>query len=105
MGERVKTVTVCGSMRFQKEMQAIAFALETKHHMNVLQCVYCAEGTALSEAERDSLSVAHYSKIDLSDAVYVVDIGGYIGESARQEMTYARERGKDVILHSEFWKK
>ena len=36
----MKTVTICGSMKFETEMQRIAFLLETKHNMNVLQCVY-----------------------------------------------------------------
>lgn len=36
----MKTVTICGSMRFSNEMQRIAFDLETKHNMNVLQCIY-----------------------------------------------------------------
>lgn len=36
----MKTVTICGSMKFEKEMQRIAFLLETKHDLNVLQCIY-----------------------------------------------------------------
>ena len=36
----MKTVTICASMKFEKEMQRIAFLLETKHDLNVLQCVY-----------------------------------------------------------------
>ena len=46
--------------------------------MNVLQCAYDPPGAVLSQRELDALVVAHYRKIDLSDAIYVVDIGGYI---------------------------
>lgn len=35
-----EVVTICGSMRFENEMKRIAFILEAKHNMTVLQCVY-----------------------------------------------------------------
>lgn len=98
----MKTVTICGSMRFEQQMRSIAWELETRHGFNVLQCIYSPVGAAAGEKERTALENAHYRKIDLSDAIYVVDIGGYVGESVRREMAYARERGKEVLCHSRF---
>lgn len=98
----MKTVTICGSMKFQTEMQKIAFDLETKHNMNVLQCVYNLDNADISELQRKALSKAHYRKIEISDAVYVVDIGGYIGSSVSEEIQFARMKGKEIILHSEY---
>jgi len=31
-----------------------------------------------------------------------VDIEGYIGDMTKIEMKYARENGKEIILHSEY---
>ena len=98
----MKTVTICGSMRFERDMQRIAFELETKHGMNVLQCTYNVEGRPLSEDDKAALKKAHFRKIELSDAIYVVNIGGYVGDSAREEMRFARETGKERLLHTEF---
>ena len=70
----MKTVTICASMKFEKEMQRIAFLLETKHDLNVLQCVYNTDNLEISEKERSFLENAHFRKIELSDAIYVVDI-------------------------------
>lgn len=98
----MKTVTICGSMRFQKEMQEIAFLLETKHKMNVLQCVFSMKNEELSPAERASLARAHHRKIEISDAVYVVDLQGYIGSSVSEEIQFAKANGKEIILHSNF---
>ena len=70
----MKTVTICASMKFEKEMQRIAFLLETKHDLNVLQCVYNTDNLEISEKERSFLKNAHFMKIELSDAIYVVDI-------------------------------
>ena len=36
----IKVVTICGSMRFAKEMMKIATCLELKNGYAVIQCVY-----------------------------------------------------------------
>lgn len=43
IGEKMKVITLCGSMKFEKEMKKVAFTLETKYNMCVLQCVYNEE--------------------------------------------------------------
>lgn len=98
----LKTLTICGSMRFEKEMQKIAYRLETEYGCNTLQCVYPIEGEELAAEHEEALKEAHYQKIDMSDGIYVVDIQGYIGSSVREEMEYAKEKGKEIILHSEY---
>lgn len=95
------TVTICGSMRFAKEMQAIAFDLETQHGFNVLQCVY-GDGEHLTPEQRAKLAAAHAQKIALSDGIYVVDIGGYVGQSTQNEIALARTQGKEVLFHTGF---
>lgn len=45
------------------------------------------------------ITAAHYKKIDLSDAIYIVNIGGYIGQSVTEEIAYAKSRGKEIIFH------
>lgn len=98
----MKTVTLCGSMRFKNEMQRIAFGLETRHNMNVLQCVYNVDNLDITPIEQASLENAHYRRIELSDAIYVVDIQGYIGNQVSKEIAFARRKGKEVIFHSEY---
>lgn len=46
------------------------------------------------------LDAVHLRKIDLADRVMVVNPGGYIGESTRREIDYAREMGKPVSFTS-----
>lgn len=94
----MKVVTVCGSMRFYEQMQQIAFELETERGWCVLSLVGDAN-TAPSEEGLKRLAAAHCKKIDLSDAVYIVNINGYIGKSVTQELQYAREHNKEIIFH------
>ena len=96
----MKTVTTCGSMKFETEMQRIVLLLETKHNMNALQCVDNVDNRDVTPMEHAALENAHYSKIELSDAIYVVDIQGYIGNQFSREIEFAKSKGKEVIFHS-----
>lgn len=95
----MKTYTLCGSMRFEKEMKEIAFYLETQKGYNILQCIYVVDGNEPTPEELQKLELAHYHKIDISDGIYVLNIGGYIGESVRQEIEYAKLHSKEIIYH------
>lgn len=39
----------------------------------------------------------HKRKIDMADAIYVINPGGYIGESTSSEIEYAKANGKKVL--------
>ena len=93
----MKTYTICGSMRFEQEMREIAFYLEAERGYNILQCTYTDK--EINEQEKQYLSAAHYRKIDLSDGIYVVNVGGYIGESVKKEIEYAGNQGKEILYH------
>ena len=95
----MKTYTICGSMRFAKDMKKLAYALETRKGYNILQCVYCEDDVVPTDEELSRLADAHYRKIDLSDGIYVVNIDGYIGESVKKEIAYAEKLGKEVRYH------
>ena len=90
-------------MKFENEMKKVAFILETKHDMSVLQCVYNEDNLELGEDEIITLNLAHLKKIELADAIYVVDLQGYIGEQVKKEITFAQNLGKEVIFHTEFF--
>ena len=45
---------------------------------------------------REMLGDMHKRKIDMADEIFVVNVGGYIGESTKSEIKYAHENGKVV---------
>jgi hypothetical protein len=45
---------------------------------------------------RRRLGKLHFQKIRMADEVYIVDPGGYVGESTRREIAYAESLGKPV---------
>ena len=95
---KIKVVTICGSMKFANEMMKIATDLEKKHGWCLIQCVYDV-GENVTQEEIDNIVNAHWKKIDISDAIYVVNIGGYIGNATRNEINYALSKGKEIIYH------
>ena len=59
--------------------------------------VFQHRGDTITEAEKALLDELHLRKIDLADAMFVVDRGGYIGESTTREIGYARSTGKPIF--------
>ena len=45
---------------------------------------------------KEMLDDMHQRKIDMADEIFVVNVGGYIGESTRREIAYAEKTGEKV---------
>ena len=48
------------------------------------------------EGTKEMLDNMHKRKIDMSDGIFVINVGGYIGDSTRSEIDYAIKNGKTV---------
>ncbi len=99
----MKVITICGSMKFSNQMKQIAWDLETKQGYAVIQPVYNDNFSAESDQVIKNLGECHFRKIEISDAIYVVNINGYIGSSTQKEILFAKNMGKDVIYHENVW--
>lgn len=90
-----KIVTICGSMKFKDKMMEVAKELEIKNKYVVIQCIY--SNNKFSKDEQQVLADLHYKKIEISDAIYVVNVNGYVGSSTSKEIEYAKKLGKEVM--------
>jgi hypothetical protein len=45
---------------------------------------------------KEMLDDMHKRKIDMADSIFVINVGGYIGDSTRSEIEYAKAHGKKV---------
>ena len=94
---KAKVITVCGSLKFQKEMIFWSDQLELDGYC-VLSVVYPAKEKAdYTEAEIAQFGRMHFQRIAMSDGIFVVNVGGYIGESTRLEIEYATKKGKEIL--------
>ena len=49
-----------------------------------------------TESTKEMLDEMHLRKIDLADEIFVINVGGYIGSSTRNEIEYALKTKKIV---------
>jgi|GEM_PF-5661911 len=92
------TVTLCGSTRFKREFESMNAILTMEGSVVLTTGVYKDYfGRQLTGEEKDRLDKMHLHKIDLSDAVIVIDVGGYIGESTRHEIEYAQDHAEITV--------
>lgn len=93
----MKVITICGSLKFQKEMMIVAEKLVLEGNC-VLTPVYpILENLEKTEEQLEKLKEAHFKRIDLSDSVYVINKDNYIGKSTKSEIEYAKKLGKEII--------
>ncbi|WP_327640022.1 hypothetical protein OHB24_17100 [Kribbella sp. NBC_00482] len=89
-------VVICGSTRFRDEIAVANRDLTLAGHIVLAPGVFAHTGDLITGWQKRQLDALHLAKIDRADWVYVVNPGGYIGESTRREIAYARQTGKPV---------
>ena len=90
-------ITICGSTRFKDEMLHIAEQLTMDGHIVLMPLVFHhSDDKELTIEEKIRLDNLHKEKIDMSDAIFVVNVDGYIGESTYGEMDWAQRRKKAI---------
>jgi hypothetical protein len=90
-------VCMCGSTRFKQTW--ISENARLTGEGNIVLAVGLwghHERVFPDEATKQKLDALYKRKIDLCDWVWVLDVGGYIGQSTRSEIEYAASKGKPI---------
>lgn len=96
-------ITLCGSTRFKDEFNRINALLSLRGHVVYSVAIHGhADGVPLTPEQKATLDSVHKLKIDNSDCIVVIDVGGYIGESTQSEIAYAHAKSKLVIMLSQY---
>lgn len=99
-------VTLCGSTRFKDEFIEAQKRLTLEGNIVISVGLFghsgdqevwdnMDEGTLTKTKEM--LDDMHKRKIDMADSIYVINVGGYIGDSTRSEIEYAQNHGKKIV--------
>ena len=92
-------ITICGSTKFKDEIQKVAYDLTLQGHIVLAPCVYHhADEVDLTAEEKIRLDNLHKQKINMSDAIFVVNVNGYIGESTYGEIDWAERMDKKIYF-------
>lgn len=98
-------ITLCGSTRFKNEFMEMQKQLTLKGNIVISVGLFGHSGDSevWENMEEDAVTKTkemlddmHKRKIDMADEIFVINVGGYIGDSTRSEINYAKAHGKKV---------
>ena len=92
-------ITLCGSTRIKDQFLEVQKRLTLEGNIVISVGLFGHSGDeeVWTEGTKEMLDNMHKRKIDMADAIYVINVGGYIGESTRSEIEYAQRNGKRVM--------
>ena len=102
---KYKVVTLCGSTRFKEQFYEAQKELTLKGYIVISVGLFghAGDGEVWENMDENTLTKTkemlddmHKRKIDMSDEIFVINVGGYIGESTKSEIEYAKKTGKIV---------
>ena len=98
MTGRYKVITLGGSTRFKEAFlqEQKRLTLEGNIVLSVGLFGHSGDDEVWSEGVKAMLDDMHKRKIDMADEIFVINVGGYIGESTRSEIEYAKRTCKAV---------
>lgn len=93
-----KVVTLCGSTRFKDKFFEIQKKLTLEGYIVISVGLFGHSGDdeVWTDGVKEMLDKMHLSKIDMADEIFVINVDGYIGESTKREIAYAKSKGKII---------
>ena len=100
-----KIITLCGSTKFKDEFLKAQKDLTLQGNIVISVGLFGHSGDTevwenMDEGTRtktkEMLDDMHKRKIDMADEIFVINVGGYIGESTKSEIEYAKALNKII---------
>ncbi len=94
---KYKIITLCGSIKFRDEFIKTQEKLTLDGNIVLTPNFFNnIKKENIDEKTKKILDEMHKQKVDMSDEIYVINAGGYIGESTKSEIEYAKGKGKKI---------
>ena len=101
--KKYKVITLCGSTKFEEQFMDVQRDLTLQGNIVISVGVFghsrdkkVWEKMYNPELTKEMLDDIHKRKIDMSDGIFVINVGGYIGDSTKSEIEYAKAQGKTI---------
>ena len=100
---KYKVITLCGSTKFKDEFLEVQkrLTLEGNIVISVGLFGHSGDNEVWNEGTKEMLDDMHKRKIDMADEIFVINVNGYIGESTRSEIEYAKTKGININYYDE----
>ena len=91
-------ITLCGSTKFKNVFNRVAQRISLMGHIVLTPTIFShSDNIELTEEKFQTLKKVHLDKIAMSDAVIIINVDGYIGETTKEEIEYAEKLNKEII--------
>ena len=97
----MKVITLCGSLKFQKEMMIVAEKMALKGNCILTPVYRMLKNEERTEIELLNLKEEHFKRIELADSILVVNVNNYIGNSTKSEIEYAKKLEKEILYYTD----
>lgn len=94
--DKYNVITLCGSIRFKNEFMKVQKELTLDGNIVFTPNFFNNLKGEINAETKKMLDEMHRQKIDMSNEIYVINCGGYIGESTKSEIEYAKANGKKI---------
>ena len=94
--DKYNVITLCGSIRFKNEFMKVQEELTLDGNVVFTPNFFNNLKGEINAETKKMLDEMHRQKIDMSNEIYVINCGGYIGESTKSEIEYAKANGKKI---------
>ena len=93
-----KVITLCGSTKFKDEFMAVQKKLTLDGNIVISLGLFGHSGDneVWAEETKKMLNDMHKRKIDMSDEIFIINVGGYVGDSTKSEIEYAKSKGLPI---------
>lgn len=100
---KYKVITLCGSTKFKDDFlkEQKRLTLEGNIVISVGLFGHSGDNEAMDIKTKEMLDDMHKRKIDMADEIFVVNVGGYIGESTASEIEYAKSHNKPIRYYND----
>lgn len=93
----MKIITVCGSYKYIDKIKEVAEKLTLEGNCVITPIDITRPKDEYTKEDLLQLGKMHKEKIRISDAIFVVNVDGYIGDNTQSEIELARELGKEIM--------
>ena len=94
-------ICLCGSTRFKDEFLKWAKFFTLNGAIVTMPMVFGHSGDKITDEQKRELDNLHKAKILDSQAIFVVNVNGYIGESTKNEIEFAKSLNRKIIYLEE----
>ena len=101
----MKVITVCGSLKLYKEMMEVTEKMELKGNCMLVPIYNPSKPNKddFTEEEALILDKIHKERIKLADAILVVNVDNYIGNSTKSEIEFAKSLNKEILYYTDLF--